>query len=244
MELYSFKAPLIKAKVLSRPSKKVKSPYLADILIDDKPYICHTAGLGCSGHIIPDAIIWVYEKPETNTKSTHVVYLIEEHGVFIGCDPLMANKIAYKLLKNNMVLPNVKHLLPEFDLNNSRFDFVCKSDEHMAIIEVKSVPLGEDGIAIFPYRLTNGKQKVHDEPISERALKHVNELASNTKYYKCVLLFIIQRTDVSKFTVSKNDLQYYEACKNAMKAGVIFKAISVKWDTQKCYFEKELEIVW
>jgi DNA-binding sugar fermentation-stimulating protein len=244
MELYTFSKELIKAKVISRPSKIVKSPYLADILIGEKQYLCHTAGLGCSGHIVKDATIWVLEKSNSSSKSTHVVYLIEEDGVLIGCDPMIANKIAYHLLKNNLIISNVTNILPEFEMNNCRFDFLCKSDERMCVVEVKSVPMGENGIGIFPYRLTNGKQKVHDEPISERALKHVLELTNLVTTTKCVLLFIIQRTDVSKFSISKNDIQYYNACKKAVESGVIFKAVSVKWDTKSCYFNKMLEIVW
>ena len=102
----------------------------------------------------------------------------------------------------------------------------------------------EDDTAIFPYRLTKGKHKIHNEPISERALKHVVELTQVVRTTKCVLLFIIQRTDVSKFSISKYDTRYYDACKKAFDAGVIFKAVSVKWDTQHCYFEKMLEVVW
>ena len=103
--LYSLPKALVKAKVLSRPSKKIKSPYLADILIDDKEYICHSAPLGCSGHIIEGSIVWVLEKENSKTKSTHElpngssilhssnrkstheIYLIEENGTLIGCHP-------------------------------------------------------------------------------------------------------------------------------------------------------------
>lgn len=59
-----------------------------------------------------------------------------------------------------------------------------------------------------------------------------------------MLLFIIQRNDVSKFCITKLDLQYKEACVKALAAGVIIKAIAVRWDNQHAYYDKELEVVW
>ena len=263
--VYSLPKPLIKGKILARPSKKVKSPYLADVLLIDsnKEVLCHSPALGCSGHIVVDSIVWVMEKEPTLAQSTHEIYLIEENEVLIGCHPLVANKIAYRLLKNNMVLPNTKNIISEFSIDNSRFDFVAQCESKLTVIEVKSVPLADyfDGtskeleaymknsvpkekIAIFPYCTTAGKRKLSNEPLSERALKHVVELTKLVSSKTCVLLFIVQRNDVSKFCVTKLDPLYKEACKKAVDAGVVIKAVSVRWENQHCYYEKELEIVW
>jgi len=261
--LYSLPKPLLKATVLSRPSKKIKSPYLADILIDSKEYLCHSGSLGCSGHIVEGSIVWVLEKESSTAKSTHEIYLIEENNVMIGCHPLIANKIAYKLLKKNLVLPNTTNIIAEQTINDSRFDFIVSSDSRMSIIEVKSVPIAdyfdgttkevanylkeftcEEKIAIFPYCTVAGKRTLSSTPLSDRALKHVEGLTSLVKSYKCMLLFLVQRNDVSKFCVTKLDPTYKEACKKALNAGVVFKAISIRWDNQHAYYEKELEIIW
>lgn len=264
--LYTLPKQLIKGKVLARPSKQIKSPYLADVLLfeNGKEVLCHSAALGCSGHIAENSIVWVLEKEETKSKSTHQIYLIEQDDILIGCDPLVANKIAYRLLKNNLVLPNTKDIISEYTIDNSRFDFIAKCDDRLTIIEVKSVPIADyfDGtykemkaylkefetlpqkIAIFPYCSKSDKRKLSEEPMSERALKHVTELTKLVNSTRCVLLFIVQRTDISKFCISKLDPKYKDACKKALDAGVIIKAISVKWDTQSCYYEKDLEIIW
>lgn len=266
MLLHSLPKPLIKAKVLSRPSKKVKSPYLADVLLlhSNEEVLCHSAALGCSGYISENSIVWVLEKEETTSKSTHEIYLIEENDVMIGCHPLVANKIAYRLLKNNMILPNTKDVISEYTMGDCRFDFLAKCEERLTVIEVKSVPIADyiDGttkevqaylkkypelkqkIAIFPYCTTQNNRKLSNEPLSERALKHVTELTRLVNSTKCVLLFIIQRNDVSQFCISKLDPQYKDACKKAVDAGVIIKAISVRWDTHHCYYDKDLEISW
>jgi DNA-binding sugar fermentation-stimulating protein len=265
--LYSLPKALIKATVIARPSKKIKSPYLADISIDSKEYLCHSGALGCSGHIGPGATVWVLEKApsaSTTTKSTHEIYLIEEVGTLIGCHPLVANKMAQQYLKTHL---SMKDVCAEKKINDCRFDFTAKSDDNPTIIEVKTVPIADyyDGttkevqaylasnaatnastekIAIFPYCAIAGKRSVSKEPLSERALKHVQSLTQLVTTYKCMLLFIVQRNDVSKFCITKLDLQYKNACAKALAAGVIIKAISVRWDNQHVYYEKELDIVW
>uniref|UniRef100_A0A6C0D7Q3 Sugar fermentation stimulation protein C-terminal domain-containing protein n=1 Tax=viral metagenome TaxID=1070528 RepID=A0A6C0D7Q3_9ZZZZ len=264
--LYSLPNELIKAKVLSRPSKKIKSPYLADVLLleENKEVLCHSAALGCSGHIIEGSTVWVLKKEESKAQSKYEIYLIEENNVMIGCHLLVANKIARRLLKNNMVLLNTKDVISEYTMNDCRFDFLAKCDDRMTIIEVKSVPIADymDGttkeveaylkefpelkekIAIFPYCTTANKRKLSKEPLSERALKHVVHLTNLVKSTRCVLLFIVQRTDVSQFCITKLDPIYKEACKKALDSGVIIKAISVRWDARSCYYNKDLEIVW
>jgi DNA-binding sugar fermentation-stimulating protein len=163
-----------------------------------------------------------------------------------------------------MILPNTTNIIPETTINDSRFDFIAKCDDRMTVIEVKSVPIADyfDGttkeveqylkdnsnkkekIAIFPYCTTAGKRKVSNEPLSDRALKHVESLTTLSYSHKCVLLFIVQRNDVSQMCITKLDAIYKEACKKAYDAGVIIKAVSVRWTNQHCYFEKELEVVW
>lgn len=264
--LYTLPKNLIVAKVIARPSKHVKSPYLADVLLleTNKEVLCHSAALGCSGHIVAGSIVYVLEKEVSLSQSSHEIYLIKEDDVLIGCHPNVANKIAYNLLKNQYVLSNTKDIISEYSTGDSRFDFLANCDNRITFIEVKSVPLADyiDGtskevetylknsstsnkkIAIFPYSTTAGKRKLSKEPLSDRALKHVNELTRLVKTSRCVLLFLVQRCDVSTFCVTKLDPTYKEACLKALDSGVIIKAISVRWDTQRCYYEKELEIVW
>ena len=256
MELHCLPSPLIKALVLSRPSKKIKSPYLADIEIDGKEILCHTAALGCCGHIKTGAVVWVLEKPVSKAQSTHEIYLVEIDGQLVGCHPMVANKIGASLLKAQKVLP-IGGLLQEVTFDTCRFDFT--SIDKKTIIEVKSVPMADhyDGtlkeltafiktntldpnekIAIFPF----GKRKV--ELLSPRALKHVESLTNLVKDHTCVLLFIVQRTDVDRFTITKLDPIYKTAVAVAKDAGVLIKAISVRWDNQRVYFEKDLLIVY
>jgi DNA-binding sugar fermentation-stimulating protein len=48
-----------------------------------------------------------------------------------------------------------------------------------------------------------------------------------------MILFIIQRDDITHFEVSNGDPVYKEALKKAKKSGVDVRAISIKWVQQK-----------
>ena len=66
------------------------------------------------------------------------------------------------------------------------------------------------GDIIKRLHIGSGKRKLSKEPLSERALKHVKELTAQSRQKKCILLFIIQRTDINRFCISKLDPTYKE----------------------------------
>jgi len=264
--LYSLAHPLVRAQVVARPSSKNKSPYLLDAVLEDdskEVVICHSASLGCSGAIVKGSYIWIFKKINHTGLSTYEVYLVEHDNTTICVHPLVANKIAYQLLKRDYVLKDITNVVPEVGVDECRFDFIGQYNSKMAIIEVKNVPLADyedisakekkkfiasggsyeskSKISIFPY---DGKRRTVKEPISERALKHVETLHRNCYSSTCVLLFVIQRTDVESFCITKLDPVYLNAAKAALDAGVLIKAICIRWDNQHAYYEKEVPVVW
>ena len=264
--LVSLPHPLVRAQVVARPSSKNKSPYLLDAVLDNdskEVVICHSGSLGCSGAIAKDSYIWIFKKIDPTGISTYEVYLVEHDGTTFCSHPLVANKIAHQLLKKNYVLKDITNIIPEVGVDECRFDFIGRYNSKMAIIEVKNVPLADyedisakdkkkfiasggsyeskSKISIFPY---DGKRKTVKEPISERALKHVETLHRNCNNSTCVLLFVIQRTDVESFCITKLDPVYWTAAKAAFDAGVLIKAICIKWDNQHAYYEKEIPVLW
>ena len=106
---------LLLASVVNRPSKVLKTPYVADIIILDEKYVtenglslietylCHTPSLGCGGLIEKTKNIMVY--PNTNSKSQtkFVCYLGIYDDINIGCQlvgvyPTSAEKIVEQCL--------------------------------------------------------------------------------------------------------------------------------------------------
>ena len=136
---------------------------------------------------------------------------------------------------------------------DSRFDFAgIDCNDIPFIMEVKNVPLADyddisssdrkkmikncidihinNKISYFPdvYRKKKGAV------VSERALKHINELAEITysKLIRPIICFVIQRTDVSSFQASVLDPTYKSAFNEAIKKGVEILVIVVSWNEQ------------
>jgi DNA-binding sugar fermentation-stimulating protein len=67
--------------------------------------------------------------------------------------------------------------------------------------------------------------------VSPRALKHIRELTLIKKESKtrCIMCYVIQRTDVDRFQPSIIDPEYRNAVKEAMDAGVEIITLVVKW---------------
>ena len=145
-------------------------------------------------------------------------------------------------------LSNVKKYKREVPLLNSRFDFVgIDENDNKFILEVKSVPLADyediskkdrknkdystfdyySKIAYFP----DGYRKNNKCVVSERALKHINELEliSKSTKIRSIICYVIQRDDVDSFQISLLDPIYKKAVQNALTNGVEIFTIVLSW---------------
>lgn len=269
---------LFSATVVHRPSKEVKSPYLCDIRLAgvETLTLCHTPSLGCSGLVTTGATVLVSQSTSSTAKSSHVLHHVlqaEADGTshWVGTHPMTANVLAQALLEEGHVFPSlsrIETLRKEVTMGNSRFDFVAThADGSVTVVETKNVPVADnfDGtkkeraallaacitppdayhkIAIFP----DGYRKKVSDPVSPRALKHVQELEAIVREggKRACLLFISQRTDVASFVVTSTDMQYRTAVRKAGENGVVLKAFSVRWDgaSGRAFLHRELPIVW
>jgi DNA-binding sugar fermentation-stimulating protein len=262
-------------KVIARPSKICKTPYVADIELNNGSIVqAHCASLGCCGLCEKDC--YVYASPMKSnclqSKSkvcSYKIYLsnfceekviANQHIInkqLIGIDPKLAETLVENALTQNYLksLRNIKTYKREVYLLNSRFDFVG-IDEHgkYFVLEVKNVPLADyadvssterkkmikhgdflnipinEKISYFP----DGYRKKKGQVVSERALKHINELAeiSNSKIIRPIICFVVQRTDVSSFQASLLDPIYKTAFNEAIEKGVEVIVLVVSWNAQ------------
>ena len=97
-----FNISLVKGTVINRPSKICKSPYVADVLLDDGSVIlAHAPSLGCNGMCNSGSIIYLslLENPK---KCSHVIYLSEKDNI-VGIHPKCGEKIVEYCLNNNYI---------------------------------------------------------------------------------------------------------------------------------------------
>jgi DNA-binding sugar fermentation-stimulating protein len=178
----------------------------------------------------------------------------------IGIYPKLAEELFENALNKNLIskLMNIKEYKRETKIFieghvDSRFDF-SGIDENGTkfILEVKNVPLADyedlpskerkkmdfsdrefnSKVAYFP----DGYRKTSKEPISVRAIKHLENLTYlknlHQENIRCLICFVIQRNDVERFQPSVIDPQYIDALKNAHNNGVEIIALKIRWDRE------------
>ena len=251
---------LVCSEVVKRPSKHIKSPYVADITIDGHEYLGHTPALGCCGLVDKGGSVYAYKLEGKKCDYRICIAEFSEKGqiIRVGTAPKMAEKIAETALQKNLIKNlSCKTIKREKKIMNSRFDFIGRTKEDIPfILEVKNVPLADyediyaserkkrnyddrdwnSKVAYFP----DGYRKKVSDTVSPRALKHVNELREIKEMYgdkiRCLLLFVIQREDVCGFRPSRVDPIYLEAVRHADKVGVEIVTLQVKWVDNKAYY--------
>jgi DNA-binding sugar fermentation-stimulating protein len=278
---------LVEGQVIKRPSKIIKSPYVADIQIsslednEQKQILGHTASLGCCGLVDVGASI-LMTKLQNKTlvekaKCNYRVYLSRfvdkkrNQSTIVGVHPKLAEDLTEQALTKNYLskLQNIKAYKRETvvyveDKVDSRFDFSGIDENGMPfIMEVKNVPLADyeditaierkkknyddrdfgSKVAYFP----DGYRKKATDTVSPRALKHIRELTLIKKESKtrCIMCYVIQRTDVDRFTISVIDPEYKEAVKIARENGVEIIAMVIEWtpDGAAYFVRDDLPIV-
>ena len=202
----------------------------------------------------------------SHTVYLSVVKNIAYDDLIIGIHPKLAEHLTEAALKNNCLskLKNIKKYRRETsiyikDKVDSRFDFTGVDQDGIPfIMEVKNVPLAdyedvtenERGKLDFTNREFNSKvayfpdgyRKKSTDPVSPRALKHIRELTFIKKEtsVRCIMCYVIQRTDINRFQPSVIDPEYRSAFIDAIKAGVEIITMVVKWTKEgNAYFIRD-----
>ena len=221
-------------KVVRRPSISCKTPYVADVLLDDDNIImAHTAALGCCGLADKGAdVVMVPVKKTKNVCKFKIIASIDPNGVVIGIDPKIAETLTHNMFALGILptLENSTDIKREQTIGHSRFDFVGKdNNKRPFILEVKSVPLAKDRISYFP----DGYRKRPKDTVSPRALKHIQHLEeisiSSKGEIRTVMCYIIQRNDSSIFQPSETDPIYRDALYKALGCGVEVLPLQIRW---------------
>ena len=210
------------------------------------------------------------KKNDSKLHCEYRVYLsvIKERNneTIVGIYPKLAEELTESAIKNNLlnILQNVRTYRRETPIYvegkvDSRFDFTgidCNGIPF--IMEVKNVPLADyeditakdrknkcydnrsvdSKVAYFP----DGYRKKSTDTVSPRALKHIQELTLIKRESKtrCIMCYVIQRTDVSSFQPSIIDPEYRTAFYEAIQSGVEIITMVVQWSREgHAYFIRD-----
>jgi len=247
---------LQKAIVVKRPSASIKSPYVADIRLEDgTTALCHTPGLSCSGLVVPGRTIYV-SKSSPKSKTAYTAQVSEntdsEGTYYIGIHPMVSQQMASKLLEKVHADADVVWKSEVCVADHTRLDFVGSlSSGKKVYVEVKNAMISTTSVtpnlraarkAIFP----EGYRKTKDATISPRAVKHAETLASLRKEpttEAAYLVFIVPRNDcLSGLELNLTDPTYCNAVLAAKNAGVQIKVFSLDFQLDgSIHFVQELQ---
>lgn len=207
------------ASCVKRPSSTIKSPYVADISIENETVLAHAPSLGVSGLLIPGKDILV-SKMKPGNKCAYKIEAVRDGDIWVGINPIRPNHLSKEWLLSGLLLQNVKDVKSEVKITNdditSRIDhIVIHNDDSETMVEVKSVPLSKDNVAYFP----DGYKKKKTDTVSIRANKHLTHLIHHKKSGgNSCLIFVIQREDVDDF--EPHDDEFTKLYNEAISVGV------------------------
>lgn len=192
--------------------------------------------------LLPRVALKVRKAKETSGRKTHWTTVMVKSGMqWVSIDSTLPNRFVEELLREK-ALPMFKdwHLKrKEVPHGRHRFDFLLSKGSRELYLEVKSVTLVEDGIAMFP------------DAVTERGTRHVKALAEIVRSGKrAAVLFVCQRSDVKLFRpLWERDLRFAQSMQKAEAAGVEVHVISanitpreitykevIPYDLTKTYF--------
>lgn len=241
---------LFKATVLHRPSKTIKSPYVADILLEDGTLaLCHTPGLSCSGLVVPKRCVYVSKATSAKAKTAYTVHISEsvdsEGTYFIGIHPMVCQTLASKILDKICETAVWKSEVKVND--HTRLDFVGTLGTKKIYVEVKTAMISLSKEARIARRATfpEGYRKSKTDSFSPRAVKHAEtlaELAPLPDTEAVYLVFIVPRTDcIDGLELNPLDPVYCKAVSKAIDAGLIIRVFGMDYSKDgKVHFTKEL----
>jgi sugar fermentation stimulation protein A len=209
-----FQTQLVPARLTRRYKR-----FLADCVLEDggAAITAHCANPGSMmGLAEPGTRVWLEPNDDPKKKLKYGWRLVDhENGHFTGVDTSLPNRALRAALMAGTLPPFAAYetVRPEVSYGaNSRIDFLLQgADLPDAYVEVKSVTLSRaPGLAEFP------------DSVTARGAKHLAELAAMAaEGHRAVMLYLIQRTDCTRFTLAGDiDPAYAAAYRAARAAGV------------------------
>lgn len=170
--------------------------------------------------LLPDRRVWIRWAASPTRKTDWSAVLVEapDGEGLVSVDTTLPNRLVRRALEAGVLeeLEGWALERAEFRLGRSRIDFLLAREGRRLALEVKSVTLVEDGVALFP------------DAVTARGARHVRELAdvagsvdAEGRRWEAAILFVLQRPDAGRIEAARSiDPDFAEALAEAKAAGV------------------------
>ena len=233
-----FSEPLIPGTLLQRYKR-----FLADIRLDSGEMI--TATCANTGSMLglkqPGQRVWLSASDKPERKYRHTWEMVEHDlgkgPTLVGINTSHPNRIVTEAIEAGRIKPLAGY--PDLKREqkygqNSRIDILLSDGQgRKCYVEIKNVHLSRAaGLAEFP------------DSITERGTKHLSELAAMVREgHRAVMIYLIQRQDVTRFTLARDiDPNYAAAFVAARGAGVEMLALRCRLSPQAITIDKPVAI--
>jgi sugar fermentation stimulation protein A len=232
--LMDFTTPLQRATLVKRYKR-----FLADVqLPDGKIVTAHCANPGAMlGLAKPGASVWLAPNPNPKAKLGWRWMLEEVEGAYVGINTTLPNILVREALAGSHIPPLAAYRTIRSEVayhESSRIDFLLQYPGLPdCYVEVKNAHLKRDTSAEFP-----------DCPTA-RGAKHLEALmAMHAKGARCVMLYVVQRTDVNAFKIARDlDPHYAEMFTQTLAQGVECYAYRCEINTKRIVLAQALPVL-
>jgi len=194
--------------------KKRLNRFVAVAELNGKSVLAHIATSGRLGELLlPGAEVLLEASTSTARRTPFSLLAVRYQDIWVSIDAQLPNRLMRQMLNANEFPPlaDCRFIRSEPSYGQGRFDFLLEAPDNQPVyVEVKSVALVEEAIALFP-----------DAP-TERGTRHLHHLTSLcSEGNRCVVIFIVQRSDAAACTAnSRTDPAFAEALAQAVDGGV------------------------
>jgi sugar fermentation stimulation protein A len=209
--------------------------FRARVLLADEPVAAHVPNSGRLRELlVPDARVWLAPAARPGRRTAYDLALVEHAGRLVSVDARLPNALFGEALAADwQACGRVLQVQREAPLGSSRLDYCLTGTAGRCWVEVKSVTLVRDGVAMFP-----------DAPTA-RGVRHVRELqAAVAAGEAAAVVFVVQRDDAHAFRpYAENDPAFATALTQAAAAGVQVRAYRCRVATTGVWLDSEIPVL-
>jgi sugar fermentation stimulation protein A len=206
-----FAAGLREARFVERPNR-----FLLHCDLGDRVVAVHLADPGrLKELLLPGQPIWVRAAGSPTRKTAWSAVLVQspDGAGLVSVDTTMPNRLIRAALEARALEEFRGWTLEqaEWTHGRSRIDFLLARDGRRLALEVKSVTLVENGVALFP------------DAVTARGARHVRELGDLARRdgWEAAVLFVLQRDDAHRIEAARSiDPAFATALAEARAAGL------------------------
>lgn len=181
---------------------------------DGEEVVAHMANSGRLNELLrPENTMYLSPVPPDGERKTRFdLTLVRCGDALVSADARLPNKLVVEAIASNHLseFSGYSEVRTEVTVGHSRIDIVLKGPKGTCYVEVKSVTLVEDDVALFP-----------DAP-TERGRKHLGSLAEMAAQgHRAAVAFVVQRGDAAAFSPNRAaDPEFCDTLSEVVDRGV------------------------